>query len=208
MIKKLPVSVYISMAILMPFLIFISVSANTGYAASTFSGFGVDTKGYMYVGRDLNIEKYKGDELVAVFGPIKARSMFFTVDSDDTLSIATEGAVITMDSNGTILNERIVNPTRMQLYKELAKTTSFTAQNKETYSWDTSFLERLKVKNSDGTVVYKQPLRDYFARVIRYSMIVILPIFFIVMMIIIIKNPQPPKESRLKSPNDKGFTFD
>ena len=86
-------------------LAFCLVLMNTGRVSITYSGFGVDSAGVLYVGKEGVIEKYDGNKMIGEISPQTSRGYAFTVKEDDTILLSTADMVYKLDLSGKVLDE-------------------------------------------------------------------------------------------------------
>ena len=126
----------------------------------SYSGFGLDSSGVLYIGTDSSIEKYlNGEQIGKILKP--SRGYAFAVQNDDTILLSTASIVYTMDLDGNILTQRedIGTETFNQLQK---KNKLFLANDGKTYRLKLIF-GRTCVVSEEGEMIYQMPLLDYIA---------------------------------------------
>lgn len=78
----------------------------TGLVQISFFGFGVDSSGKLYIGRDHRIEVYENGKIIHVIRKGTSRAYSFTIQEDDTILLASGSDVFVMDLNGTVFLDK------------------------------------------------------------------------------------------------------
>ena len=146
-------------------LTFCLVLTNTGRVSITYSGFGVDSSGVLYVGKEGVIEKYNSDKMVGTISPQTSRGYAFTVREDDTILLSTADMVYKLDLSGKVLDKWEDEGT--STFNDLQHIRKFTAKNGQKYVMKLHFGRTVICSGED--VIYKMPMLDYIVRILWWS---------------------------------------
>ena len=146
-------------------LTFCLVLTNTGRVSITYSGFGVDSAGVLYVGKEGVIEKYNSDKMVGTISPQTSRGYAFTVKEDDTILLSTADMVYKLDLSGKVLDKWEDEGT--STFNDLQYIRKFTAKNGQKYVMKLHFGRTVICSGED--VIYKMPMLDYIVRILWWS---------------------------------------
>ena len=146
-------------------LAFCLVLMNTGRVSITYSGFGVDSAGVLYVGKEGVIEKYDGNKMIGEISPQTSRGYAFTVKEDDTILLSTADMVYKLDLSGKVLDEWEDEGT--STFNDLQFIRKFIAKDGRQYAMKLHFGRTIICSGKD--VIYKMPMLDYIVRILWYS---------------------------------------
>ncbi|MBQ3548111.1 MAG: hypothetical protein IJA44_06535 [Clostridia bacterium] len=138
------------------------VLMNVGNVSITYSGFGVDSAGVLYVGKEGVIEKYDGDKMVGTISPQTSRGYAFTVKEDDTILLSTADMVYTLDLSGKVLDKWEDEGT--STFNDLQFIRKFIAKDGCQYTMKLHFGRTIICSGED--VIYKMPMLDYIVRIL------------------------------------------
>lgn len=143
-----------------------------GFTAISYTGFGVDSQGRMYIGRGSKIEVRDTEHLLYTIQNHTSRGYAFSV-KDDTIILSTGSTVVTMDLYGEdIGRQEDINSSMIRKLKQ-EKYNSIIINNAQyTVSNVLGFLQISK----NGEPVYIMPVQDYLVKVL---LLVGRPIFLI-----------------------------
>lgn len=130
------------------------------------SCFSVDTSGYLYIGKNGEIEVYEDDRIARTIDPKTSHGYMFTIQDDDTILMSTASLVYSMDLYGNILDSWKDEGTRT--YNELQyKRNKFITSSGDVYQLKGKLGWTRIVKN--GTfVVYRIPTGTYLVKLGLY----------------------------------------
>lgn len=129
-------------------------------AINSIYGFGVDSSGKLYVGKQSYIEVYENGELQKKI-PGGKREYRMTVLENDTILISGTSYFSIRDLNGEELSFEEVE-SQYSPYDSISET-RFTDQDGTTYFLK-GFLRR-KIVSDDGTILFQVPARVFYAKV-------------------------------------------
>lgn len=134
----------------------------SGTVSLSYSGFGVDSAGILYLGTDAGIKKYDDGELIGSINPQTSRGYIFTIQKDDTILLSTASRIYKLDRSGNILDQQ--EDIGTSTFNELQKTKKhFVAQNGCEYVMQSS-LGRVIIC-SDDEIIYQMPILDYTVKI-------------------------------------------
>lgn len=137
----------------------------------SYRGFGIDSKGDLYVGKESSIEVIKHGQVVNTIIPPPSRNYAFTIEGDNTILLSDASTVYTLDLSGKVLSEDEDEGTRT--FNRLQKSRRvFTSNNGEKYIVKKTF-GRTTVYSSTGEIVYQMPLLDYIVELILIGFILL-----------------------------------
>ena len=153
---------YLAIAVpVMAVCIFLIIS---GTVSLFLNGYGIDSSGNVYLGKDTKIEKYYNGAYVGTINPRTSRGYAFTVQSDDTLLLSTASTVYIMDLDGNILSQ--TDDVGTKIYNKLqSEKKEFFASDGSRYIQYSSF-GRTIIAHEEGDIVYKMPLLDYVVKLL------------------------------------------
>lgn len=142
------------------FMILILFSFTT---SDSWHGFGVDSFERVYIGEKDCINVLENNEIVHTIAVPPHRAYYFTVQSDDTILIATEARVYVVDYYGNELSckyeENDATYIKLQFLEEV------NTENGSRYLCRT-FLGRRSIENENGEVIYEVPFVSYLASIV------------------------------------------
>lgn len=159
--KKInPAIIFFLLCISGPLLIYsiISIFPNTEW-----HGFGVDSSGRVYIGKQSEILVYSDRECVQEIKIPKYKAYYFTVRDNDTILIASALEVDTYDLTGNLL-DTIPDP-GLDKYYELKGVLTIQHPSGDAYKVRNVFGFRTITKNSE-TIVYQTPIGDVLLTVL------------------------------------------
>ena len=159
---------------------------NIGKATITYSGFGVDSAGILYIGKDDVIEKYENNKLLGTISPQTSRGYAFTLQEDDTILLSTASNVYKLDLAGKVLDKWEDEGT--STFNKLQYIRKFKAKDGREYLMKLQ-LGRTVICSGDD-VIYKMPMLDYIVRILWWSNFVALLVFFITFIVKLFKKPE------------------
>lgn len=130
-----------------------------GYADLQYHGFGIDSEGRIYEGRNYHIYVYDHDECIQVFDVPQYRTWVFEV-SNDKIIIAS-GEVLTLSLNGEILSKQ--KDAEFQEYTRIKNNRTIVGRDSNIYSIKYAELW-LHVFDANHTPIYRGPFVDFFTR--------------------------------------------
>lgn len=131
----------------------------SGTVSLFLHGYGIDSSGNLYLGKDTKIEKYYEGAQIATINPQTSRGYVFTIQRDDTILLSTASTVYILDLNGDILSQ--TEDTGTKIYNELQSEKKFFVASDGTRYKQYSVLGRAMIANEDGEIIYIMPLLDY-----------------------------------------------
>lgn len=147
----------------------------SGNVTMFYNGFGIDSSGVLYVGKNLKIEKYLDGKVFATINPKTSRGYVFTIQKDDTILLSNGSTAYTLDLSGNVINKQ--EDTGTKIYNELRKgKNAFTTSEGKTYVIN-SRIGRTIVTSEEGIVVYEMPLLDYIVKLTFFFMMLSIFIF-------------------------------
>lgn len=169
-----------------PVLIFCLTFIISGNITLKYSGFGVDSAGNFYIGKDgikgkggiINI--YSNDKYIGSIDPPTSRAYLFTVSNDDTILLSTGAYVYKMDLYGNLLSKE--EDMNSHLYTKLQFQRKFICGDGNEYIIK-SLLGRTVIY-SENRIIFKMPLLDYAIKIIYF---LCFPVHFIMLAVIIVK---------------------
>lgn len=69
----------------------------------SYKGFGIDSKGTLYIGKDSVIEKVNDGKVMVTISPKTSREYAFAIKEDDTILLSTASTVYTLDLSGNAI---------------------------------------------------------------------------------------------------------
>ena len=131
-----------------------------GCISLSFRGYGVDSAGNLYVGRDHKINVYDNGELVNTIQRFTDRSYAFTIMENDTILLSTSTTIYRMDLSGTTILEEYPDSNSEMFYELLRQkyAPKNTAADKYTAAriWG-----KLTIKQN-GEIIYQTPYWEHF----------------------------------------------
>lgn len=122
--------------------------------------FAVDSSGQLYIGQEGHIYVYEDSKLLRTIsefvglGSISVKGAVFTIEADDTLTMATGGHVISMDLEGKVL-EIQKDTAKASIRSELESSKyRFRSSNGDVYRLE-GILGRTRIIKNDAEVVYQ-----------------------------------------------------
>ena len=138
---------------------------NIGNVSITYSGFGVDSAGVLYVGKEGVIEKYDGNKMIGEISPQTSRGYAFTIKEDDSILLSTADMVYKLDLSGKVLDEWEDEGT--STFNDLQYIRKFVGKDGRQYTMKLHFGRTIIYSGED--VIYKMPMLDYIVRILWYS---------------------------------------
>lgn len=127
-------------------------------------GFGVDSEGYIYIGRPSEICVYKEGLCIRTIDIPQYRSYYFTIN-DSNILLASSSRVYIFDLNGMMLSKEL-DPSG-SAYSDLQWMREVRTPTGTLYRRTHRFF-RDAIEKEDGTVVYQMPMGDYLAKILYY----------------------------------------
>lgn len=150
-----------------------------GIASPMYNGFGVDSSGVVYVGKEKKIEKYCDGEMIGEIDPQTSRAYAFTLQEDDTILLSTASYVYKMDLSGNVLDEW--EDVGTKTYNELQWKRTFISRDNKKYTMK-SWIGRTVICSEEG-VIYKMPMLDYAVKIafflVLLSVAIVIPIIIV-----------------------------
>lgn len=144
-----------------------------------WNGFAVDEDGYLYIGKDSEIEVFDKDRFIKAIYPRTNRSYVFTIQSENKIWIATSGWWDELDLNGNVLSEH--EDSNGDKYNCIYKhRNEFQDINGKRYRLSNSFFRyKIYQLNKEGQSIeyYKMSLLDYIAKLLLVFSTIIIFIF-------------------------------
>lgn len=162
---KLSISSKICFFIIWFFWAICLILMNVGNVSITYSGFGVDASGVLYVGKEGVIEKYDNGKKIGEISPQTSRGYAFTVKEDDTILLSTADMVYKLDLSGKVLDEWEDEGT--STFNDLQYIRKFVAKDGRQYAMKLHFGRTVICLGED--VIYKMPMLDYIVRILWWS---------------------------------------
>lgn len=161
---KIPKLLFIYVFIAFTSLMFSFTLINNNTVTISYLGFGMDSTGILYVGKDSSIEKIKDGKVIETIDHPPARNYAFTIKNDDTILLSTASTVYTLDLSGNIISETEDEGTRT--FNQLQRSRKvFTSSDGKKYVVRQPF-GRTTVRSSEGETIYQMPLLDYIVELI------------------------------------------
>lgn len=161
---KIPKLLYIYVFIAFTALMFGFTLINSNNVTLSYLGFGMDSTGILYVGKDSSIEKVKDGKVIETIDPPPARNYAFTIKKDDTILLSTASTVYTLDLSGNIISEAEDEGTwtfnKLQITRKF-----FASSDGEIYVVKHPF-GRTTIRSSEGETIYQMPILDYIVKLI------------------------------------------
>lgn len=139
----------------------------TNRVSFTLSGYGVDSDGNLYIGKEHWVERIdsadsQGEKITDYY-----RSYYFTIGSEDTIFLTTGSNVYEMDLSGVVLCE--TSDPEYKLYDQLKRfpKTQYIGADGNQYQV-TYNLGRYQITSGD-TLVYEMPASDYCAMIVYFA---------------------------------------
>ncbi len=151
--------------IFLPIITSCNVLMSMGTVSITYSGFGVDSSGVLYVGKESVIEKYKDGKMIGTISPQTTRGYAFTIQKDDTILLSTASMVYKLDNSGNILDEWEDEGT--STFNDLQFIRKFTAKDGRKYVMKSLFGRTVIYCNDE--IIYQMPLLDYIVKILWFS---------------------------------------
>ena len=133
----------------------------------SYSGFAVDSKGYLYIGFDSGkIKVFDGQQPIKTLSAQTSRGYEFTILEGDILYVVCGDRAYNLDLDGHVLKRFDSNYER--LYKFRPKDSEFVCENGITYKmhWNFGRTKITKTENDNKTTAYIMPLTDYCIKII------------------------------------------
>lgn len=134
-------------------------------------GFGVDSKGYVYIGKDGQIEVFEDGQMIRSIKLPPHRAYYFTVQADDTILFSNSDFYYVLDLNGDVLSKK--PEFESQIFNHLKMQREVVTENQIRYFYQNIFGCEI-VKNNDGKIVYQTSLKNYFPLLMLSLMIICL----------------------------------
>ncbi len=132
--------------------------------------FAVDSSGKLYIGQEGHIHVYEDSKLVRTIsefdglGSIPVKGFVFTIEADDTITMATGGHVISMDLEGKVLEtQKDTAEASVRSRLESGKY-RFRSSNGDMYRLKSS-LGRTSIVKNDAEVVYQISALSFAAKI-------------------------------------------
>ena len=162
-----------------------------GYISLSFCGYGVDSAGRLYIGKDHEIEVIDNGEVVGTIQRFTDRGYAFAVLEDDTILISTSTTVYKLDVSGTVILEEWPDGNSRTFHELMQnKFNSITVSENE-YSAARTCGSVVIERN--GEVIYKS---TWWENLARNMLLISMPLFFVSIWLI---KWQPTQKN--KSPN-------
>ncbi len=174
-IMRLGKLLIIFLLILFPIITICNVLMSMGIVSITYSGFGVDSLGVLYVGKENTIEKYKDGKMIGKISPQTSRGYAFTIQEDDTILLSTASIVYKIDHSGKILDEWEDEDT--STFNDVQFIRKFIAKDGRKYVMKSLLGRTVIYCNND--IIYKMPLLDYIVKILWFSCFLIGFVFVI-----------------------------
>lgn len=170
----------IYLLIIFPIAVLCMAMVSSGTVSLTLCGFGVDSSGKLYIGKESKIEVYENRELLYSIEPMTSRGYEFTVQKDDTLLLSTASVVYTLDLHGNVLSQ--TEDVGTHTFNELQHKRTFVTSSGDNYvlrfNWGRTKI--VCIHNDTTITVYEMPGFDYVIKLLMVSwgasMVIVIPI--------------------------------
>ncbi len=152
----------------------------TGTVTLFLSGFAVDSKDRLYIGKGSGIAVYENGVFDHTINPKTSRGYIFTIQPYDTVVVSTGSNVYMMDTNGGLISQE--EDFRSRMYYEIRKTGNpFYSANGEKYTkrspWGRT--EIIRENGEQISTIYQMPLLDYIVEITLIVVIISMPFLII-----------------------------
>ena len=154
--------IYVS--IIFPVMVACMIMMISGDVTVSYSGFGMDSSGVLYVGKDGVIEKYHNGSLIGEFSSRTSRGYAFAVQSDDTVLLSTSSTVYSLDLHGNEIEKQEDVLSKIFYQLDITKK-SFKSADGKLYNVISPF-GRTRIVCETGEEIFTMPLKDYIVKVI------------------------------------------
>ena len=151
----------------------------SGLVTLNIKGFGFDSKGYLYIGKEMSIEKYLGNSLVEKIYPHTSRDYSFSLQ-DDIIYLSNIEDVYELDLAGNVITQH--EDLHGKAFVELQEITEVTDSFGTSYKLMNSF-GREYIESETGEIIYKMPVWQYFIKLLLYLEIPLVLVFGILIVI-------------------------
>lgn len=153
------------------FLCFLVVAGFCLAIAGEGHGFGVDSNGYVYIGKSDQVEVFEEGRMIRAIQLPPHRAYYFTVQADDTILFSNSDYYYVLDLNGDVLSKK--PEFEFQIFNRLKTQREVVTESGMRYLYQNIFGCEI-IKNNDGEIIYQTPLKNYLPLLMLSLMIICL----------------------------------